>query len=134
VVELKATESEVDPDSTSNPEGGKWVIDVEPITTVTTTKFWPSEPEEPEEGEHLFHSHMWVKGALLHFIIDSNSQKNLISVEVVKQSYLPTTPHLQPYTISWLRQGRDLHVSQQCCLSYGIKPFKDEVLCDIYPP
>jgi hypothetical protein len=43
------------------------------------------------------------------------------------------TPHLQPYTIGWLCQGRDLCVNQQCRLPYNIKPFKDEVLCDIYP-
>jgi hypothetical protein len=28
---------------------------------------------------------MWVKGTPLHFIVDSGSQKNLISVEVVKR-------------------------------------------------
>jgi hypothetical protein len=33
----------------------------------------------------------------------------------------------------WLHHGRYLHVSQQCRLPYGIKPFKDEVLCDISP-
>jgi hypothetical protein len=71
MVELKDSESEVDSDSESNPEGGKQIIDVEPSATVTTTKVWPSEPEEPEEGEHLFHSQMWVKGAPLHFIVDS---------------------------------------------------------------
>jgi hypothetical protein len=76
---------------------------------------------------------MWVKGAPLHFIVDSGSQKNLISVEVIKWLDLPTTPHLQPYTIGWLHQGRDLCVSQQCHLPYDIKPFKDEVLCDISP-
>jgi hypothetical protein len=43
------------------------------------------------------------------------------------------TPHLKPYTIGFLHQGRDLHVSQQCRLSYVINPFKDEVLYDIYP-
>jgi hypothetical protein len=43
------------------------------------------------------------------------------------------TLHPQPYTIGWLHQGRDLHVSQQCHLPYDIKPFKDEVLCDISP-
>jgi hypothetical protein len=41
--------------------------------------------------------------------------------------------HPQPYNIGWLRQGRDLRVSQQCRLSYGIQPFKDEVLCDVAP-
>jgi hypothetical protein len=35
--------------------------------------------------------------------------------------------------IRWLRQGQDLHVTQQCRLSYGIQPFKDEVLCDVAP-
>ena len=43
------------------------------------------------------------------------------------------TPHSQPYTISWLHQERDLRVNQQCRLPYDIKPFKDEVLCDIAP-
>jgi hypothetical protein len=55
---------------------------------------------------------MWVKGASIHFIVDNVSQKNLILAEVIKQMDLPTTPHPQPYTISWLRQGRDLCVSQ----------------------
>jgi hypothetical protein len=48
------------------------------------------------------------KGDLLHFIVDSGSQKNLISAEVIKQLDLPMTPHPQPYTIGWLRQGRDI--------------------------
>jgi hypothetical protein len=33
----------------------------------------------------------------------------------------------------WLHQGRDLRVSQQRRLPYNIKPFTDEVLCDISP-
>jgi hypothetical protein len=76
---------------------------------------------------------MWVKGTPLHFIMDSGSHKNLISVDIVKQLALPTTPHPQPYTIGWFCQGRDLRISQQCRLSYHIKPFKDEVLCDVSP-
>jgi hypothetical protein len=133
MVELKASESKVDSDSESNLEGGKQIIDVEPSAIVATTKVRPSEPKEPEEGECLFHSQMWVKGAPLHFIVDSGSQKNLISAEVVKRLDLPMTLHPQPYTISWLQQRKDLCVSQQCCLPYDIKPFKDEVLCDIAP-
>jgi hypothetical protein len=110
VAEMKASESETYSDSESNLEGGKRIIDVEPSSTVATTKVYLSEPEELEEVEHLFHSQMWVKGALLHFIVDSGSHKNLISAKVVKRLDLPTTPHPQPYTIGWLCQGRDLRV------------------------
>jgi hypothetical protein len=53
---LKASELEAYFESDSNLEGGKWIIDAEPNTTISTTKVHPSEPEEPEEGEHLFHS------------------------------------------------------------------------------
>jgi len=73
VAELKASELEVDSDSESNPEGGKMIIDDVPNATITTTKVWPSKPEEPEEGERLVHSQMWIKGALLHFIFNSDS-------------------------------------------------------------
>jgi hypothetical protein len=73
MAELKAIESKVNSDSESNIEGGKRIIDVEPSSIVATTKFRPSEPEEPKEGERLFHSHMWVKGASLHFFIDNSS-------------------------------------------------------------
>jgi hypothetical protein len=76
---------------------------------------------------------MWVKGTPLNFIMDSGSQKNRISAEVIKWLALVTKSHPQPYTIGWLCQGSDLHISQQCRLSYGIKPFKDEVLCDVSP-
>jgi hypothetical protein len=108
-------------------------LTADPTAIVTTATIQPEEPTDPEEGEHLFHSQMWVKGTPLHFIVDSGSQKNLISAEVVKQLGLSTTPHPQPYNIGWLRQGRDLHVNQQCRLSYDIQPFKDEVLCDVSP-
>jgi hypothetical protein len=112
---------------------GKQIIDVEPSATVATTKIQKIEPEDPEEGECLFHSQMWVKGSPLQFIVDSGSQKNLISAEVMKRLGLKTTTHPQSYTIGWLHQGRDLRVSQQCRLPYNIKPFMDEVLCDVSP-
>jgi hypothetical protein len=133
VDEVKSSESDADSDSEPQPERGRWIIDVKPSATIVTTKLQPSEPDEPEEGECLFHSQMSVKGTPLHFIVDSGSQKNLISAEIVKWLALPTTSHPQPYTIGWLRQGSDLRVSQQCQLSYDIKHFKDEVLCDVVP-
>eukprot|EP00253_Pinus_taeda_P002021 PITA_02021 len=58
---------------------------------------------------------------------------NLISAEDVKRLGLLTTPHLQLHTIVWLHQERYLHVSQQCHLPYNIKPFMNELLCDVTP-
>jgi hypothetical protein len=97
------------------------------------TKLHPVEPDELEEGERLLHSHIWVKGTPLHFIVDSDSQNNLISVDVIKQLALLIMLHPQPYTIGWLRQGSDLRVSQKCRLLYDIKPLKEKVLCVVFP-
>jgi len=137
VAELKGFESDACSDFEPEPDKGngkgKQIIDADPSATVATAKIRKNEPEEPEEGERLFHSQMWVKGLPLQFIVDSGSQKNLISAEVVKRLGLPTTPHPQPYSIGWLHEGRDLKVRQQCRLPYSIKPFTDEVLCDVTP-
>jgi hypothetical protein len=130
---VKSSELDAGSDSELEPERGRWIIDVEPISTIVTTKLQPDEPDEIEEGELLFHSQMWVNCTSLHFIIDSGSQKNLILAEVVKRLSLPKIPHPQPYTIGWLHQGSDIRINQQCCLSYEIKAFKDKVFCDVYP-
>jgi hypothetical protein len=67
VVELKAFESDACSNSKSKPDKGndrgKQIIDVEPNTTISTTKIKKEEPEDPEEAERLFHSNMWVKGS-----------------------------------------------------------------------
>jgi hypothetical protein len=112
VDEVKAHESNAGSYSELEPERLRKIINAEPSATIATTKLHPGELDEPEEGKRLFHSQMWVKGTSLHFIVDSDSQKNFISTKVIKQLALLTTPHPQPYTIGWLHQGSDLHVIQ----------------------
>jgi hypothetical protein len=92
LAEVKASESDVGSDSESEPKRGRYLIDAESNFIVATTKLQLGEIDKPKEGEHLFHSYMWVKGTPLHFIIDSGSQKNLISAEVVKQLTFNPTP------------------------------------------
>ena len=79
MVEIKY--KELNPNSTSDLEntGRRQIIDADPTIIVTTATIQPEEPTYIEEGEHLFHSQMWVKCNPLHFIVDSGSQKNLIS-------------------------------------------------------
>jgi len=137
VAKLKASESDTCSDPESEPDKwngkGKQIINAEPSVNIAITKIQKNEPEDPEDVELLFHSQMWVKCSPLQFIVDSGSQKNLVSAEVVKPLGLLTTPHPQPYNIGWLHEGRDLKARQQCRIPYNIKPFIDEVLCDVTP-
>ena len=106
---MKASESDTcsDPEPEPDKENGKGkqIIDADPSATVATAKIQKNELEELEEGERLFHSQMWVKGSPLQFIVDSGSQNNLISAEVIEWLGLPTTPHPQLYNIEWIQQG-----------------------------
>jgi hypothetical protein len=96
VAEIKDKESNLDSESDFENTSKRQIIDTNPTAIVATATIQPEEPIDREEGERLFHSHMWVKGTPLHFIVDSESQKNLISAEVIKQLGLSTTPHPQP--------------------------------------
>jgi len=97
VSELKASESDACSDSESETDMGnekmKKIIDAELNAIIATMKIQKEEPEDAEEVERLFHSQMWVKGSQLKFIVDSRSQKNLISAEVVRKLGLPTITH-----------------------------------------
>jgi hypothetical protein len=112
LAEIKDKQPNPDTESDSKNNGKRQIIDADPTAILATATIQPEEPVDLEEGECVFHSQMWVKGTPLHFIVDSGSQKNLISAEVVKQLGLLTTPHPQPYNIGWLCQGRDLRVNQ----------------------
>jgi hypothetical protein len=105
VAEIKEKEQKPDSESDLENTSRRHIIDTDPTATIATTTIQPEEPTYLEEATHLFHSQMWIKGTLLHFIVYNGSQKNLISVEVVKHLGLSTTPHPQPYNIGWLRQG-----------------------------
>jgi hypothetical protein len=90
VAEIKDKEPNLDSESNSENADRRQIIDVDPTTIVVTAEIQPEEPTDLEEGDCIFHSQMWVKGTSLHFIIDSGIQKNLISLEVIKQLGLST--------------------------------------------
>jgi len=73
VVEIKDKEPNHDSESDSENKGKRQIIDTDANAIVATAAIQPLEPTDPKEGEHLFHSHMLVKGTPLHFIVDSGS-------------------------------------------------------------
>jgi hypothetical protein len=93
VAEIKYKEMNPDSEFDSENTNRRQIIDIDPTAIFMTVTIQLEEPTNFEEGERLFHTQRWVKGTVLHFIVDSRRHKNLISVEVVKQLGLLTTPH-----------------------------------------
>jgi hypothetical protein len=104
-----------------------------PMPRSLPPKFGQANQKNQRKGNASFTRRCGSRGTLIHFIVDNGSQKNLISTEFVKQDEPANDTTHNPTPSTRLHQGRDLYVSQQCRLSYGLKPFKDEVLCDISP-
>ena len=66
--------------------------------------------------------------------MDSGSQKNLVSQEIVNRLKLVTTPHPQTYQLGWVQKdGPRILVSQRCLVTFSISEFKDIILCDVSP-
>ena len=84
VAKIKDKEPNLDSKFNYENIGKGQIIDAEPTVITTTAVIQPEEPTDLEEGEFLLHSLMWVNGTPLHFIVDSEIQKNLISAEVIK--------------------------------------------------
>ena len=71
---------------------------------------------------------------MIDTLIDSGSQSNLISEELVKKLGLKTQIHHKPYTLQWISNNHQLHIIKQCTLKFAISSkFLDEVICDVVP-
>jgi hypothetical protein len=82
----------------------------------------------------LFHIRVIMRHTKVDTLIDSGSQSNLISEEVVKQLGLNTQMHHKPYSLKWVSNNHKLHITKQCILKFAISSkFVDEVTCDVVP-
>jgi hypothetical protein len=80
----------------------------------------------------LFHIRVIMKHTKIDTLIDSGSQSNLISEEVVKQLGLNTKMHHKPYSLKWISNNHKFHITKQCTLKFAISSkFVDEVTCDV---
>ena len=77
---------------------------------------------------------MITKQTKIDTLIDSGSQANLISEEVVKQLELTTKPQKKPYPLGWVCKDKILQVTKQCDLKFAItSKCVDEVEFDVVP-
>jgi len=87
-----------------------------------------------EQRENIFHTRCTINGQVCSLIVDGGSCANVASTTLKEKLNLKPEPQPQPYFIQWLNQGKGLHVSHLCLISFSIgKSYYDELWCDIIP-
>jgi hypothetical protein len=82
----------------------------------------------------LFHIRVIMKHTKIDTLIDSGSQYNLISQEVVKKLGLNTKMHHKPYSLNWISKDHKLTITKQRIIKFAItSKYVDEVTCDVVP-
>ena len=74
-----------------------------------------------------------VQGKCYKVIINGGSTHNLVSRKVIEKLNLQKMKHPIPYKVSWLQNGHQLLVREQCEIELKIGNYKDKVLCDVIP-
>ncbi|KAL5846144.1 hypothetical protein ACOSQ3_009668 [Xanthoceras sorbifolium] len=90
----------------------------------------PTESMNVDHREELFHMNIQVKQSVVEAIIDSGSQKILISETLVQKMGLDTTPRPKPYTLGWIQKDVDMRIMKHCTFQFAITDrYIDEVTC-----
>ncbi|PKI48455.1 hypothetical protein CRG98_031160 [Punica granatum] len=81
---------------------------------------------------NIFHTRCTSHGKVCTIIINSGSCENVISTTMVKKLYLKVEPHPDPYKLSRLKKGNDVHINKRCLVQFSIDThYKDEIICDV---
>ncbi|KAF7832640.1 hypothetical protein G2W53_014973 [Senna tora] len=85
------------------------------------------------QRENIFYTRCHVKDRVCGLIIDGGSCVNVASKLMVDKLGLRTLKHPRSYRFQWLNESGDLKVTKQVLISFSIRKYKDEVLCDVVP-
>jgi hypothetical protein len=88
--------------------------------------------EDVDCRSKLFHIRVIMRHTKVDTLIESGSQSNLISEELVKKLGLKTQTHHKPYTLKWMSNHHQMHITKQCTIKFAISSkYVDEVTCDV---
>ena len=72
-----------------------------------------------------------MQNKVCNVIIDGDSCTNVASTTIVEKLGMPTIIHPRPYKLQWLNDSGEVRVTKKVLVSFCIKKYEDEVLCDI---
>jgi hypothetical protein len=83
---------------------------------------------------NLFHIRFIMRHTKVDTLIYNGSQSNLIYEELVKHLGLKTHMHHKLYTLKWISNNHQMHITKQRTLKFSISSnYVDEVTCDVVP-
>ena len=83
------------------------------------------------QRKNIFHTRCHVQNKVCSVIIDGGSCTNVASTIMVEKLGLLTIKNPWPYKLQWLNDSGEVRVTKQVLVSFRIKKYEDEVLCDI---
>jgi hypothetical protein len=87
-----------------------------------------------DSRSNLFHIRVIMKHTKIETLIDSGSQSNIISKEVVKNLGLNTKMHHIPYSLNWISKDHKFPITKKCIIKFEITSnYVDDVTCDVVP-
>ena len=90
--------------------------------------------DRAKEREKLFAMRIQVKNRVVSAILDSGSQRNLVSTSMVKELGIDLEECPNPYEISGRNRDESDPVTHMCTFKFVItKEYIDEVTCDVVP-
>ena len=87
--------------------------------------------KKSDQRENIFQTKCKVQGKVCDLIIDSGSESNCVSKQLVDELNLKTKPHPHPYRMKWLDDKASGTVSKQCLISLTLGTYADDILCDV---
>jgi hypothetical protein len=88
--------------------------------------------EDIDCRNNFFHIRVIMRHTKRDTLIESGSQSFLNSKELVKQLGLKTQLHHKTYTLKWIRNHHQMHITKQCTIKFAISSkYVDEVTCDV---
>ena len=87
--------------------------------------------KKSNQRQNIFQTKCRVQGKLCDLIIDSGSESNCVSKQLVSELNLETKPHPHPYRMKWLDNKASGSVSRQCLVSMTLGTYVDDILCDV---
>jgi len=84
-----------------------------------------------EKCKNIFHTRCQIRYKVCGMIIDNKSCTNVMSTTLMDKLGLAIISHPKSYNLRWLNENGEIWVTKQVRVSFSIKTYHDEVLCDM---